>query len=248
MTLMRIDRDVEYEGDADIYPTFPVVRASQGGAFGGRESLPRVALEPNTILSEVVFNTPVIDSSTYVLENYVYQGYGYFTFSDGFTLQIDPVLDGEAPVEIDVPPYEPTPTSYADAFAPRPIDGYSAAQWVNYEFNEGLLLQVTEQYEGGGMLRQVVFDLLTVDDNGDPLWLVGNAAFPVNARSLDIELNYLGNDLAQLPWGTATLEVADCNHIDIDFAADGGLPAPIPSFNGVTTYERLFAPNGMVCE
>lgn len=248
MTLVRIDRDAEYEGDAEIFPTFPVMRASQGGSFEGRESLPRLALEPNTILSEVVFNTPIVDSATYVLENYVYQGYGYFTFSDGFTLQVDPVIPGEAPVEIDVPPYEPTPASYADAFAPLPLDGYSAAQWINTEFNEGLLLQVTEQYEGGNMVRQVVFDLLTEDSNGDPLWLVGNAAFPVYQRSLEIELGYLGNGLDLIPWGTATIEATDCNHLDVDYAGRGDLPAPIPTFSGVTTYERLFAANGMVCE
>lgn len=249
MTLVRIDRDAEYEGDAEIFPTFPVMRVSQGGSFDGRESLPRLALEPNTILSEVVFDTPIIDSATYVLENYVYQGYGYFTFSDGFTLQVDPVIPGEAPVEIDVPPYEPTQASYADAFAPRPLDGYSAAQWVNYEFNEGLLLQVTEQVQPDGtMVRQVVFDLLIEDTNGDPLWLIGNAAFPVNARSLEIDLAYLGNGLAQIPWGTATIEVADCNHIDVDFAPVNNLLEPIPSFSGVTTYERLFTPNGMTCE
>ena len=249
MTLFRIDRDAEYEGDAVIFPTFPVIRVSQGGGFVGLESIPRVALEPNTILSEVVFDTPIVDSTTYVLENYVYQGYGYFTFSDGFTLQVDPVIPGEAPVNINVPAYEPTQGSYADAFAPRPIDGYSAAQWVNYELNEGLLLQVTEQVQPNGtMVRQVVFDLLLEDNDGEPLWLIGNAAFPVDARSLRIDLAYLGNGLAQIPWGTATIEVADCNHLDVDFDARNDLIAPIPAFDGVTTYERLFTPNGMTCE
>ena len=67
-------------------------------------------------------------------------------------------------------------------------------------------------------------------------------------RSLEIELAYLGNGLAQIPWGTATIEAADCNHLDVDYAGRGDLPAPIPTFSGVTTYERLFAANGMVCE
>lgn len=249
MTLLRIDRDAEFEGDAELFPTFPVIRISQGGDFVGVDSIPRVALEPNTILSEVVFDTPIVDSTTYVLENYVYQGYGYFTFSDGFTLQVDPVVPNVTPVEIDVPAYEPTQGSYADAFAPRPIDGYSAAQWVNYELNEGLLLQVTEQVQPNGtMVRQVVFDLLLEDNDGEPLWLIGNAAFPVDARTLRIDLAYLGNGLAQIPWGTATIEVADCNHLDVDFDARNDLIAPIPAFDGVTTYERLFTPNGMTCE
>jgi hypothetical protein len=249
MTLLRIDRDAGFEGDAELFPTFPVIRISQGGDFVGVDSIPRVALEPNTILSEVVFDTPIVDSTTYVLENYVYQGYGYFTFSDGFTLQVDPVVPNVTPVEIDVPAYEPTQASYADAFAPLPIDGYSAAQWVNYELNEGLLLQVTEQVQPNGtMVRQVVFDLLLEDNDGEPLWLIGNAAFPVDARTLRIDLAYLGNGLAQIPWGTATIEVADCNHLDVDFDARNDLIAPIPAFDGLTTYERLFTPNGMTCE
>jgi hypothetical protein len=249
ITLMRIDRQAEYEGDAEIYPTFPIVEVSQDGSgLGGFESLVRVAVEPNTIISEVPFDSPIIDSTTYVLENFPYQGSGYFTFSDAFTLRIDPFSD-DAPVDIAVPAYNPTQATYPAAFQAREIDGYSAAQWVNRDLNEGLLLQVTEQLQDNGTtVRQVVFDLLLEDNNGDPLWLIGNAAFTIGAKTLDIDLAYLGNGLAQIPWGTATIEVADCNHLDVTYASTPQADDSIPVFDGLTTYERLFAPNGMVCE
>ena len=40
----------------------------------------------------------------------------------------------------------------------------------------------------------------------------------------------------------------DCNHLDVTYAADEGLPEPIPAFSGLTTYDRLFTANGMSCE
>jgi hypothetical protein len=250
MTLMRIDRDSIYEHTRDIFPTFPVVEASQAGsAFGTTASLVRSAAEPNTVVSEASFDSPMYDSTTYVLENYPYTGSGYFTFSDAFTLRIDPVISGVAPVDFAIPAYSPTPSTYPDAFNLLPFDGYAAAQWINSALNEGLLLQVTEQPQANGStVRQLVFDLLTKDLNGDPLWLVGNAAFQVGDSSVTIQTNYLGNGLAQLPWGTAKFEFADCNHLDVTFAANAQLPAPIPAFNGLTTYDRLFSANGMLCE
>ena len=96
--------------------------------------------------------------------------------------------------------------------------------------------------------RQVVFDLLVEDTNGDPLWLVGNAAFAANARSVEIELGYLANGLQLQPWGTATIEVADCNHLEVTYVPNDGLAEPIPTFSGLTTYDRLFTANGMTCE
>lgn len=250
LTLVRIDRSADHEGDGDVFPTFPVLRVSHGDSDPtGVASLVRAAVEPNTVASEMPFNTAFVSSNTFVLENYGYEDSGYFRFNDAFTLRIDPLVVGLTPVDIEVPAYAPNATDYPDASAALPLDGYSAAQWVNYEFNEGLLLQVTEQIQpNGAMQRQVVFDLLTEDTGGDPLWLVGNAAFPADTRSLEIELGYLGNGLALIPWGTATIEVADCNHLDVTYAANGDLVEPIPVFNGLTTYERLFTANGMTCE
>lgn len=251
ITLVRIDRDAAYEGVAALFPTVPWFRIEQGDIEFADDKLARVAFEPNTVISDAGYDSAIINSTTFVLENHPVESYGYFEFNDAFKLKADPNLGviGYVPPTITVPAYEPTAANYPDAFAARPLDGYAAAQWINYQFNEGLLLQVTEAIgAGGAMQRQVVFDLLIEDTNGDPLWLVGNAAFAANARSLDIELGYLGNGLQLLPWGTATIEVANCNHLNVNYVPNEGLAEPIPVFSGLTTYNRLFTANGMTCE
>ena len=250
MTLMRVDRDNDADTSRTIF--LPLIQVSQGDIDFGTitspnpKSLPRIATEPNTVISDVVYNSAILASTTYVLENYPYANSGYFTYSDAFTIRFN-TNTGVAPVDIAVPAY--VPASVPQPNATLPFDGYAAAQWFNSDFNEGLLLQVTEQPQSdGSTVRQLVFDLLTQDDNGDPLWLVGNAAFDVGQRVVTIDTIYLGPALAHLPWGQATFTFPDCNHLDVNFTPDANLPAPIPSFSGLTTYDRLFTANGMTCE
>jgi len=245
MTLVRFDRSSQYDHNADIFPTMPQMLAQQGT---GALAEVRMAVEPNTVISDTVYDTPIIDSTTFVLENLPYTGSGYFTFSDAFSLVVNPNI-GTGVTPFTIPDYAPTQSTFPDAFALLPLDGYTAAQWVGGPRNEGLLVQVTEQPQtDGSTVRQVVFDLLTKDTNGDPLWLVGSASFPVGTPSLVVNLGYLGNQLTLTPWGTARIELVDCNHLDVTFTPNSQLPSPIASFSGLTTYERLFNANGMVCE
>ena len=250
MTLMRIDRDSAYEGAHDIFPTFPLIQGSQNGsAFGTAASLVRSSIEPNTVVSEATFDSPIFNSTTYVLENYPYTGSGYFKFSDAFKLRVDPGINGVSPVDFDIPDYVPTPSTYPDAFNPLPLDGYVAAQWINGTLNQGMLVQITEQPQANGtVVRQLIFDLLLEDTNGDPLWLIGDASFATNTTTVTVQAAYLGNGLSQHAWGTAKFVVADCNHLDVTFTANGQLPTNIPVFNQTIRYDRLFSANGMMCE
>ena len=251
MTLLRIDRDAVNENNPNINPPrFPFLQIQQGSVdYNDGASVVRAAPEPNTFVSDAPFDGLILRSTTYVLENYSVGGDFQHLYSYAFKLLVNPLVNGVNPVEFNIPDYNPTQSTYPDAFAPLPLDGYSAAQWINTEFNEGLLVQVTEQPQSNGStVRQLVFDLLTEDLNGDPLWLVGNAAFTVGQSSITVNTNYLGNNLAQIPYGTAKFEVTDCNHLDVTFTANPGLPSPIPTINGLTTYDRLFTPNGMTCE
>lgn len=250
ITLMRLDRS---SSSTTNIPTFPIVQASQGSiAFGTAKSLIRVATEPNTVIADTPFNSALNVSTTYVLENYPYQGSGYFTFSDAFKLRIDPYLNGVSPFDITVPAYDPKQDTYPDAFAPIPLDGYAAAQWVNTTLNHGLIVQVAEGYDSANpRRRQLAFDLLTKDQNGNPFWLVGNAAFDDSASgttSLTLQAAYLDNGLAQKPWGTAKFELTNCNVMTVTFTPLGGLPAPVPTFSGAIEYGRLLSANGMLCE
>lgn len=254
MTLMRIDRDSAYEGDTAIFPTFPVVQIKQGsidyGSLDDPEpaSFVRASAEPNTYTGDGPYDAPIIFSTTYVLENYTADYLHYYSYA--MKIRVNPMLlGGGSLAEFTVPAYSPTQSSYPDAYAPLPLDGYSAAQWYSAQFNEGLLVQITEQLQSNGStVRQLVFDLLTEDTNHDPLWLVGNAAFAVGQTSITVNTNYLGTNLSQIPYGTLTFEVSDCNHMDVTFHPVSNLPAPIPVITGTTTYDRLFTPNGMSCE
>lgn len=254
MTLMRIDRDPANEGRNTYYPTFPLLKIEQGGVgYGDDASFVRAATEPNTYMSDGPFDSPIIHSTTYVLENYFGPSADFLHYySYAFKLKVDPYFDSSGTVgvvQFTIPDYSPTQSTYPDAFAPLPLDGYSAAQWINTVHNEGLLVQITEQPQSNGStVRQLVFDLLTEDLNGDPLWLVGSAAFNVGQTSVTAQVAYLGNNLSQHPYGTMKFQVSDCNHLDVTFTANSGLPAPIPTINGLTTYDRLFTPNGMTCE
>ncbi|HEU4664535.1 MAG TPA: hypothetical protein VFS55_10930 [Dokdonella sp.] len=251
MTLLRIDRDSANEGHTDYFPTFPSLRVQQGNVgYDDVESFVRAATEPNTFTADFQFDTPVFSSTTFVLENYNFDADYQHYYSYAYKLQVNPYTGSTGDIaEFNVAAYLPAQGTYPDAFAPLPLDGYSAAQWINTQFNEGLLVQMTEQPQSNGStVRQLVFDLLTEDLNGDPLWLVGNAPFNVGQTSITVDVNYLGNGLSQLPYGSATFEVRDCNHLDVTFAADANLPNPIPTINGLTTYDRLFTPNGMTCE
>lgn len=256
ITLVRIDRATDREGHDDIYPTFPILQVKQGsidftvtsGSATARnpKSFPRIASEPNTVRESANYDNAIIDSTTFVLENFPDADAGFFSYGDAFTLRVDPNVPGTVqPVDIAVPAYAAAQT----AAAPRPIDGYVSAQWINYALNQSLIMQVAEQLQAdGSTVRQVGVDILLADDNGDPIWLVGNAAFAVGQTSLDIDLIYLGADLVHVPWGKVTISIADCNHVSLDYTARDDVAAPVPVLDGPVVYERLFAPNGMVCE
>src|SRR5690606_9026308 len=87
LTLVRIDRDAPLEGNNNVFPTVPFFRLEQGDIEFADSKLARVSIEPNTILSEVAYDAPIVVSTTFVLENYALDNYGYFTFSDAFKLK-----------------------------------------------------------------------------------------------------------------------------------------------------------------
>ncbi|WP_300617274.1 hypothetical protein [Dokdonella sp.] len=252
MTLMRIQRDAS--ANPNFYITYPLIHVSQqGSAFDGDASLLRAAIEPNTVISDTPFSAPLSGGTTFVLENYPYVGSRQFFYNYAFALRVDPVLDGVQPRILEIPGYQPTPSTYPDSAKPRPFDGYAAAQWVGKTRpGDGLLMQVTEQWSGQGpsatWSRQIVFDLLTRDTNGDPFWLIGSAPFDEGAIRVDADVYYLGANNAQTRWGKAVFSFNHCNRLEMNLSPNAGLSAPVPVFSGVNQFDRLFSANGMVCE
>lgn len=252
MTLMRIKRDSG--ANPSYYITYPLIHVTQNGSsFDSDRALLRAALEPNTVVSDTPFSAPLFDSTTFVLEDYPYTNTDHFAFNYPFALRVDPVLNGVSPVTLSVRGYEPTQSDYPDAFRSLAFDGYAAAQWVGVTRpGDGLLMQVSEQWSGSGAnatwSRQIVFDLLTRDNNGDPFWLIGTNSFAEGATSVTSDVYYLGKNNAQLRWGKATFSFPHCNRLDVTFTPAGGLPSSVPAISGSNRFSRLFSANGMLCE
>ncbi len=252
MTLLRIDRDAANEARTDRFPTFPLLNIQQGGiGFNDAASAVRAATEPNTFVADGPYDAPVFVSTTYVLENYYMVrssgaldlDYAHY-YSYAFSLAIDPFISGSGATVLTIGDYT------GSGLAALPLDGYLAAQYFNPALSEGVIVQVAEGYDGAHPARrQVIIDLLTLDTNGNPFWIVGSAAFdPTGATSLTIPLAYLINGNATRDWGSAQLRLLSCNKLSMTFTPRSGLPLPVPVFSGNTLYDRIFTANGMMCE
>lgn len=260
MTLMRIDRDSANENRTDVFPTFPLLQVKQGSVgYGDNASSARAATEPNTVLSDGLFDAPIYSSTTYVLENFNYGAAYNHLYSYAFNLLITPFATGVTPVEFQVPAYSPTTSTYPDAFNPLPLDGYISGTWYDPTHSgEGIQLEVAEQTDGSGnVVRPFVFTWYTFDSSGTPFWIAGSGIVnPASPLIVTANASYVtgggfaGNfsSVARSTWGTVTFQFIDCNTIQFNYRSNSGLPAGVPSGSGTLTWTRLTNVNGMSCE
>lgn len=250
MTLLRVDRDLNNNGRSDRFPTFPLLNIVQGNVgVSDYASAVRAATEPNTIVADGPYDAPIFLSTTYVLENYNFppdannKDYKHL-YNQAFKLVINPWIQDVSPTVLDIGAYT------GAGLSSMPLDGYVAAQYYNSTRNEGLVVQMAEGYDADNPeRRQITFDLLTTDLAGAPFWLIGSAAFENSyPTSLSVPVSYLVQGNAVKRWGSASVNLRNCNTLEVTFAPLAGHAAPVPSFSGKVTYSRIFAANGMVCE
>jgi hypothetical protein len=255
-TLMRIERSTSSQ---TIYPVFPAIRISQGGI--GYEDFPanlvRVALEPNTVISETSVDAPIRSDTTYVLENYDSTSAGVFDFNLAFGLQFDNLFTTNNLSFLDVAAYNPTAQTYPDAFQEIPISGYLSTNWYDPAADgEGIVLQV---YERAGDTNNLViaFSWSTYDPNGVPFWIAGQADIPRGAKTATVPMFYRtgggfagdnGSADPPIAWGTSTITFPTCNIMTLVYAANPGLPAGVPSGSGTRVWSRIANVNGLPCE
>jgi hypothetical protein len=260
-TLMRIDRQSQYEGDDEIYPLFPAIDIAQGavGFDTPLLSLVRVATEPNTVISDVAVDSPVVFSTTYVLENYPYDGANAFDFNLPFSARFDNQFNSGVRYSTinGIPLYDPTPANYPEAFLDLPVSGYLSTNWYDRtKPGEGLVIQV---YEAPGNTTSLVFFFtwFAFDDNGTPFWFFGQATVPRGTRVVNAPMGYLtgggfagsgGSVSAPQVWGTTTFRFSDCNTLQLGFTANAGLPAGVPSASGTREWTRVASVNNLACE
>jgi hypothetical protein len=255
-TLMRIDRSSTSQ---TIYPLFPAIRVSQGSI--GYEDYPanlvRMAVEPNTVISDTSVETPIKFDTTFVLENYDSTATGVFDFNLPFGLQFDNLFATNNLAFIDVPLYSPDAQTYPDAFQEIPISGYVSTNWYDPSADgEGIVLQVYERSNDPDNLV-IAFSWSTYDSNGIPYWLGGQVDIPRGTKTANVPMFYrtgggfAGNNGAADPpisWGTSTISFPTCNTMALIYEANPGLPAGVPSGNGVRTWTRIANVNGLICE
>lgn len=254
MTLLRIDRD---STNSDFYPTFPQLLIDQGNNdYTNPESLVRAAVEPNTVISEAWYDSPILTSTTYVLESYPF-GEGYIhKYGYQFYLLVNPNTgDDRDMVEFDIPGYDPNQSSYPDAFAPLPIDGYFATTWYDPAHSgEGIQTQVYVQPNG---MRTFFASWFTYDPLGLPFWLVGQGDFRAGDASVTINATYqtgggfagnFGGNTTGHPWGTITFSFPNCDQMHFTYSGQTDSQTNGPSGSGTRDWRRLSDVNGMSCE
>lgn len=261
-TMMRIERQSQFNGDNVIYPLFPAITISQGSIdFNETDAsnLIRVATEPNTVISDVLVGTPIVYSTTFVLESYPYIDTTIFDFNLPFALQFDNLATG-GPNDLfvlSVPSYSPTSSTYPAAFQDLPISGYMSTNWFDPAASgEGITLVVYEPINDSQNLI-VNYTWQAYDGAGIPFWLVGQTTIARGAKVANAPMFYVtggglgGNAGAADPpssWGTASVRFPDCNTMILSYASNPGLPAGVPVGSGTRTWTRVGTPNVLACE
>jgi hypothetical protein len=256
-TLMRIQRQAQYEGDTNQFPLFPGVRVSQNGvAFDdpGFRDFVRLPVEPNTVISTTYVDDPIVNSTTYVLEYLPSSISNTQNFNNAFNARFDNFIPG-GQVFLGVPAYAPTQATYPAAFQAQPLSGYLSGNYYDPNHSgEGINIEVDELSSG---LRTLFFAWFTYDDLGFPYWISGSNVFNTGDTYVNVPTGYgsnggfagaFGAKAPQTLWGNVAFVFADCNHVNMQYASVSGLPAHTPSGNGVLNWQRLTTLNGLTCE
>jgi hypothetical protein len=254
-TLMRIQRQAQYEGDNQIYPEYPDIRIAQGSITFDNPNFTdyvRVAAEPNTVVSDTLVGSPLTNSTTYILENYPNPALGFFYFNNAFTIRFDNYYTG-GQVTISVPNYNPTQQTYPAAFQPMAINGYHTGSWyVPGHGGEGMLTQIFDN--GDGATRTFFAAWYTFNSQGLPFWITAQANFPIGATQLQgVPVYYMTNggfagnytQSTRNDWGTMNVSFPDCQHIKFDYNGSTSAVQGGPGGTGTSVvWTRLIGDGG----
>jgi hypothetical protein len=256
VTLLAVDRDAANEGNPNRYPFFPGLRLTQGT---NQRLYVRAADEPNTVVSHIFADEPLINSGTYVLENFptTDASTARWDFNNQFTLTFLNFFTGDQGQSITVPAYNPTQATYPAAFQNIPITGYLAGNWYDPAHSgEGMLVQIFDL--PGTTRRLFTFAWFTYGTDGRPIWLFGATQFDADSRGpLAVPTIYqsgggfagnFGPTAQSTPWGTVTFRFPTCYSMVFDYSSTLNIPG-VPSGSGTrTTWVRTVDSNGMTCE
>lgn len=267
MTFLRIDRTAANEGNTEVFPTFPFLSLSQAPLTGSEDAaVVRAATEPNTWVSDGTFDSPIYNSTTYVLENFltldssgnVDPAYNH-QYSDAFTLFVNPFFSSSTPgvVAFPINAYSPTTSTYPDAFNPLPIDGYESTSWFDPAHDgEGMLVQIYDNGASDTGHRTIATGWYTYDPTGRPFWILAQGTMAVGATSVQATAYYTtGGGFAggagaatTTQWGTVTFSFPDCNHMNFTYNGQTDATTAGPGGTGSRSWVRIANINGLACE
>jgi hypothetical protein len=267
ITFMRIDRSAANEGNTDVFPTFPFLALAQDPvAVTDNAAIVRAASEPNTWVDDGLYDSPIFNSTTYVLENELRADangnvdltYNH-QYSDAFTLYVDPYLSDANPgiVTLPINAYAPTRTTYPDAFNPLPITGYMTTSWFAPDHGgEGMTIQVYDNGPSDPNNRTLAAGWYASDSTGRPFWLFIQATMPAGATSVQAQAYYTSGggfagsqgNATTLPWGTVTFSFPDCNHVNFTYNGQTDATTAGPGGSGTRSWIRVANEDGLACE
>lgn len=247
--------------------------ATQGTTVG----TVRLAQEPNTLTSSLQPGALILSSATVVVENAprddAYKlilvpmalppGVAVRTFD--FNQPLDVTLPNAAafgvnpqpaPIIVSIPAYDSS--QYPAARGPMPISGYNVGNYFDpVHSGEGMVIEVADTASPAvPRPRALAVAWYTYDANGKPFWIYGVAQFVPGDAVVTVPLGYLvdggfagafGASATSLSWGSVAISFPDCTSLHFTYAANAGLPAPVPSGAGERTWARLTQENGLAC-
>lgn len=254
VTVLALDRDASMEGNANRYPLYPGVRITQGN---NDRLLARVVEEPNTFVSLIFADEPLIDSNTFVLENFptTDASTARWDYNNAFRITFLNFFNGDNGQSISLPAYNPTQTTYPDAFTGLPISGYLTGNWFD------------EAHSGEGMLVQT-FDLpndqllftfawFTYGSDGRPFWMFGSTPVARGTRgSIVVPTIYqtgggfagqFGPSAQTNTWGTVRFNFDNCYKVTFQYNSTHSAQG-VPRGSGEKTWTRPVDTNGLTCE
>ena len=141
-------------------------------------------------------------------------------YSGAVTMIIRDALDSSNEYSVPLPLWntEIKPSRY-------PLNGRLSGTWVSADAaDQGFLIAFNELVSESGAEQQVFFSWYTFDQNGDQLWLVTNALFPINAAAVEMPLqlvtngSFLGEAVADRETiSTAILTAISCNELELEY-------------------------------
>lgn len=258
VTMMAIDRDAANEGRTDRYPLFPGIRVTQGTNSLKRA---RVADEPNTVLSNIVVDEPLVNSGTYVLENFPSNdsSVAFFDYNNPFTITFYNFFQGDQGQSMNVAVYAPTQGTYPSAYQNQPISGYLTGNWYDTAHDgEGMLVQVFN-VPGDATRVLLTFAWFTYTPTGAPFWLFGGTTVSNDSRgpfqvptTYSVNGTFAGNGPNPTGqtrnWGTVTLAFPSCYKMTLTYNGDASAVGG-PSGSGTrTTWTKPVELNALNCE